>query len=38
MRQRQRDLITLIESATGKAVYQDGVDESGEYDDSEIGE
>ena len=36
MRQRQLDLITLIEKATGKAVYQDGIDESGDYEDDEI--
>jgi hypothetical protein len=36
MRQRQLDLITLIEKATGKAVYQDGIDESGDYEDYEI--
>jgi len=36
MQQRQLDLIALIEKATGKAVYQDGKDESGEYEDDEM--
>jgi hypothetical protein len=35
MRQRQADLIALIEKATGKTVYQDGTDESGDYEDDE---
>jgi len=36
MKQRQLALISLIEKATGKAVYQDGIDESGDYEDDEI--
>jgi hypothetical protein len=35
MRQRQTDLIALIEKATSKSVYQDGTDESGDYEDDE---
>jgi len=35
MRHRQNALIALIEKATGKTVYQDGMDESGEYVDED---